>query len=48
MRVHCPGGSKLAEHNQDQNSNEYEAEAAATVAAGPLDGATPEPAEAPD
>jgi hypothetical protein len=29
-REHCPGNSKLAEQNQDQHDNEYEAEPAVT------------------
>jgi hypothetical protein len=42
----CPGGSKPSEQNQDQNYNEHEAEPAATVVAGPVEGAAPEAAEA--
>jgi hypothetical protein len=45
---HCPGSSKLAEQNQDQHDNEYEAEPAATVVAGAVEGAAPEPAKAPE
>jgi hypothetical protein len=38
---HCPGSSKLAEQNQDQHDNEYEAEPAATVVAGAVEGRRP-------
>src|SRR5579863_594881 len=39
---------KLSEQNQDQHDNEYEAEPAATVVAGPIKRAAPEPAKAPE
>jgi hypothetical protein len=42
------GGSKLAEQNQDQQDNDYEAEAAATVVTGPVERAAPEAAKAPE
>src|SRR5471030_292883 len=42
------GNSKLAEQNQDQHDNEYEAESAAAVVTGPIEGAAPEPAKAPE
>ena len=40
------GGSKPAEQNQNQHDNEYEADPAATVVAGALEGAASEPAKA--
>ena len=40
------GSSKPAEQNQDQHDNEYEAEPAATVIAGPIERAAPESAKA--
>jgi len=42
------GISRLAEQNQDQHDNEYEAEPAAIVVAGPIESAAAEPAKAPD
>jgi len=38
--------SELAEQNQDQHDNEYEAEPTATVIAGPIERAAPESAKA--
>jgi len=40
------GGSKPAEQNQNQHDNEYEADPAATVVAGALEGAASEHAKA--
>jgi hypothetical protein len=40
--------SKPAKQNQDQHDNEYEAEPAATVVAGSVERAAPEPAKAPE
>ena len=48
QRENCPGNSKLAEQNQDQHDNKYEAEPAATVVAGAVKGAAGEPAKAPE
>jgi hypothetical protein len=45
--VDNPDSSKLAEQNQDQNDNEYKAEAAATVVAGPVEGTPPNPLKPP-
>jgi hypothetical protein len=41
-----PGSSKPTEKNQDQHDNEYEAEPAATVLAGPVEETASEPAKA--
>ena len=38
--------SQLAEQDQDQNDDDHEAEPAAPVVAGPIEGTTPDPAEA--
>jgi hypothetical protein len=46
--AHCPGSSKLAEQNQNQHDNEYQAESAAAVIAGPVKRAAPKPAKAPE
>jgi len=40
---HYPGNSKLAEQNQNQHDNKYEAESAAAVIASSVEGAAPEP-----
>jgi hypothetical protein len=39
---------KPAEQDQDQDDYEYEAESAAAIVAGPVEGAAPEPAKAPE
>jgi hypothetical protein len=44
---HSPGNSKLAEQNQDQHDNEYEAKSAAAVIAGSVEGAAPDPLKPP-
>ena len=40
------GRSKPAEQNQDQHDNEHEAEPAATMVSGPVEGASADPAKA--
>ena len=44
---HCPGSSKLAEQNQNQHDNEYEAESATAVIAGPVERPAPSPLKPP-
>jgi hypothetical protein len=44
---HSPDRSKPAEQNQDKHDKEYEAESA-TIVAGPIEGAAPEAAKAPE